>query len=249
MAEKDGGQSAAHASILVILKSILTAADRGCMKKMSYVSLAMVVSAAVAWQHQPAGGSTPDPEKILQELMAGNRRFASAHLNHPHQDAARCGEVARGQHPVAAVIACADSRVAPELVFDQGLGDLFVIRLAGNIPDDAALGSLEYAAEHLGVRLAVVLGHKRCGAVEAAVKGGEAPGHIKSLVDALLPAVQASRSMPGDLVDNTVRTNVSMASANLRASAPILSALVKENKLKIVGAYYDLDDGLVSVLP
>ena len=99
-----------------------------------------------------------DPDRILQALLAGNQRFAAAQCTHPNQSAARRLELAKGQHPVAAVLACSDSRVAPELLFDQGLGDLFVIRLAGNIPDDAALGSLEYAAEHLGVHLAVVLG-------------------------------------------------------------------------------------------
>jgi len=138
--------------------------------------------------------------------------------------------------------------VPPELLFDQGLGDLFVIRLAGNIPDDAAMGSLEYAAEHLGVKLAVVLGHKRCGAVDAAVKGGEAPGHIKMLVEAIMPAVRASKGMAGDLVDNAVHLNVSQITAKLRGTAPILAEMVHEHKLKVVGAYYDIDSGKVTVL-
>lgn len=190
-----------------------------------------------------------DNDAIVRGLLAGNQRFAAGQCRHPHADGVRRSEIGGGQHPVAAVLSCADSRVPPELVFDQGLGDLFVIRLAGNIPDDAAMGSLEYAAEHLGVQVAIVLGHKRCGAVEAAVKGGEAPGHIKMLVDAILPAVTASKGMPGDLLDNTVRTNVTMASERLRSAAPILSEMVKDKKLKIVGAYYDLDSGKVVVLP
>jgi carbonic anhydrase len=190
-----------------------------------------------------------DPDKILQALLAGNQRFVAAHFTHPNQTVARRREVAKGQHPVAAVLACSDSRVPPELLFDQGLGDLFVIRLAGNIPDDAALGSLEYAAEHLEVRLAVVLGHTRCGAVDAAVKGGEAPGHIKMLVDAILPAVVASKGMLGNAVDNAVRVNVAQVTAKLRAAAPILSEMVHEHKLKVVGAYYDLDNGKVTILP
>jgi carbonic anhydrase len=190
-----------------------------------------------------------DPDKTLGQLLAGNQRFVTLNFAHPNQTAARRMDVAKGQHPVAAVLACSDSRVPPELLFDQGLGDLFVIRLAGNIPDDAAMGSLEYAAEHLGVNLAVVLGHKRCGAVDAAVKGGEAPGHIKFLVDALLPAVSAAKGMPGDPVDNAVRVNVAQVTAKLRAAAPILAEMVQEQKLKVVGAYYDLDSGKVTVLP
>jgi carbonic anhydrase len=191
----------------------------------------------------------PEPDKTLEALLAGNQRFIAANCARPNQTTARRLEVAQAQHPVAAVLACSDSRVPPELLFDQGLGDLFVIRLAGNIPDDAAMGSLEYAAEHLGVRLAVVLGHKRCGAVDAAVKSGHAPGHIQALVDAILPAVAASKGMPGDAVDNAVKMNVSQVSAKLRAAAPILSEMVQEHRLKIVGAYYDLDNGKVTVLP
>ena len=198
---------------------------------------------------QHTESAAPDVDGIIKSLLAGNQRFVAGAATHPDQGGDRRGDVAKAQHPVAAVLSCADSRVPPELVFDQGLGDLFVIRLAGNIPDDAALGSLEYAAEHLGVHVAMVLGHKRCGAVEAALKGGTAPGHIQLLVDAILPAVRASKSMAGDPLDNAVRTNVSMVTTKLRAAEPILSELVKEHKLKVVGAYYDLDSGKVTVLP
>jgi carbonic anhydrase len=189
------------------------------------------------------------PDEIMRSLMEGNDRFAGTHSSRPNQSVARRVEVAKGQHPVAAVLACADSRVPPELLFDRGLGDLFVVRLAGNIPDDAALGSLEYAAEHLGVHVAIVLGHKRCGAVEAALSGGEAPGHIKGLVDAILPAVAAARGLPGDTLDNAVRANITQVSAKLRAAQPILSEMTHEHKLKVVGAYYDLDTGRVTILP
>jgi carbonic anhydrase len=200
-------------------------------------------------QSHHESSAPPDNDAIVRGLLAGNERFVAGRCRHPHSDGVRRSEICSGQHPVAAVLSCADSRVPPELVFDQGLGDLFVIRLAGNIPDDAAMGSLEYATEHLGVHVAMVLGHKRCGAVEAAVKGGDAPGHIRMLVEAIMPAVVASKTLPGDLLDNAVRTNVSMASQRLRAAAPILSEMVKGKKLKIVGAYYDLDSGKVVVLP
>ena len=211
--------------------------------------LRLVLLMAVCGGIRAVAETPAEPDKTLQALLAGNQRFVAANFARPNQTTARRMEVAQGQHPVAAVLACSDSRVPPELLFDQGLGDLFVIRLAGNIPDDAALGSLEYAAEHLGVHLAVVLGHKRCGAVDAAVKSDHAPGHIQALVDAILPAVAASKGMPGDAVDNAVRANVSQVSARLRAAAPILSEMVHEHHLKVVGAYYDLDNGKVTVLP
>lgn len=146
-------------------------------------------------------------------------------------------------------MSCSDSRVPPEIIFDQGLGDLFVIRLAGNILDDAALGSLEYAVEHLGVKYIMVLGHERCGAVDAAVKGGEIPGHIGSLVEAIQPAVEKVKNLPGDLLDNAVRANVTLVVQQLKSSGPIIEELVKKGALTIAGARYDLDDGEVKILP
>ena len=184
-----------------------------------------------------------------QKLIDGNKRYVDARLSHPNQTPQRRTEVAQGQHPFAAIVSCADSRVPPEILFDQGLGDLFVIRLAGNILDDAALASLEYAVEHLGVKYIMVLGHERCGAVEAAIKGGETPGHIGSLVKAIQPAVDNARKQPGDLLDNAVRANVTMVVQQLKSSAPILGELVKKGALTVVGARYDLDDGVVAILP
>ena len=134
-----------------------------------------------------------DADRVLADLVAGNQRFASDRLMHPHQAHMRVAEVAKAQHPTAAVLACSDSRVPPEIVFDRGVGDLFVVRVAGNTADDVALGSMEYAVEHLGVKVVMVMGHKRCGAVSAAVAGGAAPGHIGALVEALLPAVTAAK--------------------------------------------------------
>lgn len=184
----------------------------------------------------------------MQQLIDGNRRYVAAQLQHPHQQAERRMEVAKGQHPFAVILTCGDSRVAPEIVFDQGLGDLFVLRVAGNIADDAVIGSIEYAAEHLGVSLVVVMGHERCGAVDAAVKGGEVPGHIGALVKAINPAVVKARGKSGDLLENCVRTNAEMVANRLRENKPILSHLVEEGKLQIVGAYYDLDDGVVQFM-
>jgi carbonic anhydrase len=164
----------------------------------------------------------------------------------------RRAQVAPCQQPLAAILSCADSRVPPELVFDQGLGDLFVIRVAGNTADDVALGSLEYAVEHLGVRLVMVLGHERCGAVQAAhdlvTKGEQLPGHIAALVVTIVPAVQAAQTMSGDVVDNAVTANVRMVTAQVRTTVPILSSHVQKGALNVVGARYDLESGAVTLI-
>lgn len=186
--------------------------------------------------------------QALQKLMDGNKHYVAAKLNHPNQTAERRAEIAKGQHPFAVIVGCSDSRVPPEIIFDQGLGDLFVVRVAGNIVDDVALGSIEYAVEHLGASLIVVLGHERCGAVDATIKGGEAPGHIGSLVEAIKPAVEKAKGKPGDLLDNAVKTNVEMIVNKLESSKPILSESVEKNKLKIIGARYDLDSGEVVII-
>jgi len=135
-----------------------------------------------------------------------------------------------------------------EIIFDQGVGDLFIIRIAGNIVDDAALGSVEYAVEHLGVPLVVVLGHQQCGAVKATIQGGEAPGHIGSIVKAIEPAVTAAKEQPGDLLDNSVKTNVKMIVQKMKSSKPILDESISHGKLKVIGAYYSLENGNVVVV-
>jgi carbonic anhydrase len=147
------------------------------------------------------------------------------------------------------ILSCADSRVPPEIVFDQGLGDLFAIRVAGNITDDAILASIEYAAEHLHTPLLVVMGHGSCGAVTAATETGELPGHLSSLVRAIRPAVEKARGMPGDVVANAVRLNVELVVAQIRDSAPLLSEMVKTGQLRVVGAVYSLENGEVTWLP
>jgi len=209
------------------------------------IALVSCVSAARAAPE----GSAVNGDAAQQKLIAGNKRYVDARLSHPNQTARRRTEVAQGQHPFAAIVSCADSRVPPEIIFDQGLGDLFVIRLAGNILDDAALASLEYAVDHLGVKYIMVLGHERCGAVEATIKGGEAPGHIGVLIKAIQPAVDKVRNQPGDLLDNAVRANITMVVQQLKSSPPILAELVKKGALAIVGACYDLEDGVVAILP
>ncbi len=185
---------------------------------------------------------------IWQELVSGNKRFVNGNPTHPNQSIARRQEMAKGQHPRAAVLSCADSRVSPEIVFDQGLGDLFVVRVAGNCVNDPILGSLEYAVEHLGTRLIVVLGHQRCGAVAAACAGGEAPGHIGSLVQALAPAVDKISESGDGRVDLVAKENVQMTVKSLRSCGPILEEWVRQGKLEVAGAFYDLDTGAVKIV-
>ena len=187
-----------------------------------------------------------DFTKSLKLLIDGNKRFAESKSFHGNQSAERRTEVAKGQKPLAVIVTCSDSRVPPEIIFDQGLGDLFVIRSAGNIVDDIGLGSIEYAVEHLGTQLVIVLGHERCGAVDAAVKGGEAPGHISRLIKEITPAVKKAKKQSGDLLDNAVRSNINMVVNQLNSSEPILKEFVSHKKIKIVGELYDLDDGTVN---
>ena len=192
------------------------------------------------------------PAAALARLLAGNRRFVSGHARHPHQTLADLHEVAAGQHPFAITIGCADSRVSPEFLFDQGLGDLFDNRVAGNIVDDLLLGSIEFAVEEFGSPLIVVLGHERCGAVTATIdaieSGAGAPGHIGTIVDALRPIVEPELSRPGDVVDNAVRANIRAQAAQLTARSELLAEHVRAGELRIVGARYDLDTGRVALV-
>ena len=189
------------------------------------------------------------PDSVLAELKTGNKHHLAHRYQHPHETLERQRQLASGQHPHAEILSCSDSRVPPEIVFDQGLGDLFVVRVAGNVASDTEIGSLEYGAEHLQVPLIVVLGHENCGAVTAAVQGGPPEGHIGSLVDLIKPAVEKTRGMSGDPVSNAVRMNVELVVKQLRTSTPILSELVAHGKLRIVGAVYSIETGAVTWLP
>ncbi len=190
----------------------------------------------------------PSPDLALQQLMEGNQRFVSTSLSHPNQDSERRIALGSGQAPFAAVLACADSRVPPEVLFDQGLGDLFVVRVAGNILNDQLLGSLEYAAAHLNTPLIVVLGHTSCGAIGAVAEGVELEGHIASLIPAIQPAVDKVRGMEGDLTDNAAKEVAKMTAKQMATSEPIMANLVKEGKLKIVPAFYELESGEITLL-
>jgi len=218
------------------------------VKRSAWSIPVMLIVCAVA----PANGQHAAPltaDQALATLKAGNEHYVAGRLDHPHANAARMHELAAGQHPCAAVLSCADSRVPPEIVFDQGLGDLFTIRVAGNVAGDTEIASIEYAAEHLDVPLVIVLGHQKCGAVTAAVEAGEAPGHLPSLVNAIRPAVEKTKGMSGDRVANAVRANVQLVVAELRASQPILAERIAKHELRVAGAVYSLDTGRVEWLP
>ena len=190
----------------------------------------------------------PNPDQAMQKLTEGNKRFVTGLLSASHDVASRRSVVAKAQHPFAVIVGCSDSRVPPEFVFDQGLGDLFVVRLAGNAVDDFAVGSIEYALEHLGTTLVVVLGHKRCGAVGAALEQGKVEAHLEGLVKAIAPAVEKARGKEGDVWENAIKENALMAAAALQASEPVIAPLVNAGKVRIVAAYYDLDTGVVTFL-
>lgn len=191
------------------------------------------------------------PADALKMLRDGNARFTSEKLTRPNQTAARRTEVAKGQYPFAVVLTCSDSRVPPEMIFDTGLGDLFVVRVAGNTADDTAIGSIEYAVEHLGATLVVVLGHDKCGAVKAAIDVTEAditaPGHLPAVVGPIVPAVKQTKDQPGDKLENGVRANVANVVEQLKMSHPVLAERVASGKLQIIGGRYDLSSGVAEL--
>ena len=193
--------------------------------------------------------TTPTAESVLRELRQGNAHHAAHRYAHPHQTVARQRTLAKGQQPHAAILSCADSRVPPEIVFDQGLGDLFTVRSAGNVAGDIEIGSLEYAVAHLDTPLLVVMGHQGCGAVTAAVEGGEALGHTSAFITPILPAVSQARQLAGNVVEDAVRLNVERVVDQLRASRPVLAEQIARGKLRIVGAVCSLDTGRVNWLP
>ena len=202
------------------------------------------------------------PDQAMAKLAEGNARFVDMRHDDPNVSSARLIAVSRGQKPFVGVLGCVDSRVPPELVFDRGLGDIFDARIAGAIPDDAAIGSLEFGVEEFGVPLLVVLGHSRCGAVTAAVKeiatkengaGGTTapPGHIGAVVDPILPVVKAVRAqgITGDAVVNAAAKEVVGLSVDALQRSPVLKDRLADGRLKIVGAFYDLDTGKIDFLP
>jgi len=244
----------------------------------SFVVFSLLFGNQLGRSADPAYPDRPmiPPAEAISRLKEGNSRFTAGNMQHPHesdderayiaknsyenpggislgmtseQAAKRRAELAKSQHPFAIIFSCSDSRVPPEIVFDEGLGDIFSVRVAGNVLNDEGLGSIEYGVDVLGARLIVVLGHQSCGAVDAAMKTvaakGKAPGHIQSLVTAIKPVVDATPK--GDL-DTTIKANVKHVVDALRSSAPILKAKVDSGDVQVIGGYYTLDTGAVTFL-
>jgi len=223
------------------------------MKKIARLLLASTflsgAFALTSLAEKAAASAAISPATALARLTEGNKRFVAGTPNRTGPSAQQWAELTKAQHPYAIILTCADSRLSPEIIFDQGLGDLFVVRNAGNLLDDHVLGSIEYAVEHLHAKLIIVLGHTKCGAVTAAVAGGEAPGHIKSIVESLSGAVSMAKRKPGDPVDNAIRIATKLTAAALAQAEPILSEAVKSGEVKVVAGRYDIATGQVEILP
>ena len=186
------------------------------------------------------------PDEALQELKDGNRRFTNDQRlvrNYKSEISATSGD----QHPHSLILSCLDSRITPELLFDQGIGDLFVARVAGNVEDPNILGSMEFATKVKGVKLIVVMGHNKCGAVKGAIDNAEL-GNLTQLVDQIKPAIKGDKSKPEEMLDETAKNNVKMTIADILRYSPVISELQAKGAVKIVGAYYDLTTGVVSFM-
>ena len=219
---------------------------------------AIVALGGVVWAADPPKpGAAPPPNAIppadaLKRLLDGNARYAA---NAPREKDFSAGRAARAQaqYPFAAILSCADSRVAPELAFDEGPGELFVVRVAGNFVNPDLLASLEYGVQFLGAPFIFVLGHSRCGAIDATIKvlktKAALPGHLPDLVTALKPAVIiAEKTKSGDLLDNAIAENVRRQVANLKAAKPVIAKFYAEKKIDIAGGVYDLQTGKITVV-
>ncbi len=225
------------------------------MKKIGQALLILSLLTALAAPALASGaGAAVSADEALKLLKDGNARYLEGKASHPHQDAARRALTAgQGQHPFATVLTCSDSRVPAELIFDQGIGDLFVVRVAGNVAATDEIGSMEYAVDHLNTPLVVVLGHSQCGAVTAVVENAKLPGSIAALVAPIKPAATKAREEhPGAateaLIAAAIRDNVFQAMEDALQKSPVIKARVKVGKAKLVGALYELDTGKVEWL-
>jgi carbonic anhydrase len=220
------------------------------VRKSVIISLILAVSAAVSFAFiSPQQEGT---DAALTKIMEGNKCFVSGHLAEKNLGEARRKELTAGQHPYAIVVTCSDSRVAPETIFDQGLGDIFVVRVAGNVLDPVVLGSIEYAAEHLHTPLLILMGHEKCGAVTAAVEAkGEPEGNIGAIVKKIIPAVKKARKQGGtkdEIVANAIKQNVFQSYEDMMKSSPVLKHMIMKGELKVVEAMYHLDSGEVEIM-
>ncbi len=185
-------------------------------------------------------------QETIARLKEGNRRFVSDKLDGKLQDSSRRYELTGGQQPYAIILSCADSRVVPELAFDTGLGELFVVRVAGNVANSSSIASIEYAVAHCGSKVILVLGHQSCGAVTAAAKGGDNGYNLNHLLSHITPALQASKENAE--INEIVKKNAQLTAQELVSRSAIISQFVEAGKVKIVPAYYNLDSGKVDFI-
>ena len=231
------------------------------LSRRDFVGLTGMASLGLGWTltQQASANSVQEasrtPEDVLKDLLDGNARFASGAVSNPRRTPKDFSALEESQKPEALIITCADARVPPELLFDQGVGDLFVIRIAGNIVDGSGIvvkGSIEYAITELNVPLIMVLGHSNCGAVKAAVnhidKDDVPPGALNELIGLIKPAVERSKLRPGVLLENAIRENVITGVERLKRLDAIVSRPATAGPVKIVGATYDLRTGLIQIL-
>lgn len=215
------------------------------------VAAAIAISAAGAARASEGQGMAPDA--AVRMLVEGNARFSTGQPTHPNAGKDRVAETAGGQHPFAAILGCADSRLSPEIIFDQGIGDIFTVRVAGNVSDTDEIGSIEYAVEHLGISAILVLGHTKCGAVTAVVKKAEVGGSLPGLLDNIKPAVRAAahdnpKLTGDDLIPKAIRANVWQSIEDLFKRSEVIRDAVREGKLSVVGGLYDISTGAVDFM-
>lgn len=215
------------------------------------LAMAVFLAATSVLALASSAGPGLSPDAALVKLKEGNERYVAQASVAPHQDAARRHETATGgQHPFATVLACADSRVPVEVLFDQGVGDIFTVRVAGNVAATDEIGTMEYGAEHLGVPLIVVMGHTKCGAVTAVVKNEPVTPNIGKLVAPIVPAVKSVKSRfatanTDELIDKAIEANMWQAISDIYTESPLLKQMAAAGKIKVVGAIYDIDSGKV----
>lgn len=184
----------------------------------------------------------------LKRLMDGNTRYVNGDLEHPHTDSAYREKLVSGQKPFAAILGCSDSRVPLEMIFDQGLGDIFVIRVAGNVANEVTIASVEFAVGVLNVPLVMVIGHSQCGAVSAATRDDSFTGYLHNLIEHIRPAVRRAKGVSGDLIENAIRINAQIMAQQLIDRSDLIADASNSNQTLIVPAYYNLSTGVVDVL-
>lgn len=212
------------------------------MKKFSKILLVCTLFLSLSLLSYSNESKNLSSKEALQKLVEGNERFVKEDYSNQHIDKDYRKELTKGQNPFAIVVTCSDSRVAPELLFDQGLGDIFVIRTAGEVVDKLELGSIEYAVEHLGVNLVIVLGHESCGAVGAVIKGGDIPKNISYIADEIKPAVDKAKTQKGNLEENAIKNNVDLIVNKIKKN----SEIIEESKdCKVIGGVYSITTGKV----